>query len=137
MKSAKAKGSRAERELVAFFNEHGWSCLRAAGSGSSKYPAPDILAGNAIRRVAIECKVTKDEKKYIPNAEIEQLNTFAKNFGAEAWIGVKLGSNEWFFLMPEDAEKTAGSHVISLKIARLRGLRKEELLGNSSNDRNI
>jgi Holliday junction resolvase len=61
MRNAKAKGSKGERELVAFFNENGWNCVRIAGSGSSKYPCPDILAGNAIRRLAIECKVTKDK----------------------------------------------------------------------------
>ena len=58
----KAKGTRGERELVKAFNENGWVCIRVAGSGSSRYPSPDILAGNAMRRVAIECKVTADNK---------------------------------------------------------------------------
>ena len=59
-----AKGTNAERELVRLFNELGWGCIRIAGSGSSKYPSPDILAGNALRRIAVECKTTKDNKKY-------------------------------------------------------------------------
>ena len=79
MINRKAKGSKGERELVKFFNENEFSCIRAAGSGSSIYPSPDILAGNAIRRLAIECKVTKDQKKYFQNAEIEQLETFSRS----------------------------------------------------------
>ena len=53
MVNRKAKGTKGERELVKFFNNSGWACIRIAGSGSSRYPSPDILAGNAIRRLAI------------------------------------------------------------------------------------
>jgi holliday junction resolvase Hjr len=137
MINAKAKGSKGERELVKFFNENGFSCIRAAGSGSSIYPSPDILAGNAIRRLAIECKVTKENKKYFPDTEIEQLNTFSKNFGAEAWIAVKFPNNDWFFLMPEDLKKTGKSSVIVLEKAKLRGLNKEELLQLSNENRKV
>ncbi len=98
----KAKGTKGERELVKFFNENNWSCIRIAGSGSSRYPSPDVLAGNAIRRLAIECKVTKDNKKYISKQEIEQLQTFSHKFGAESWIGVKFQGEQWYFLMIED-----------------------------------
>ena len=130
MRSAKAKGSKGERELVAFFNEIGWSCMRAAGSGSSQYPCPDILAGNAIRRLAIECKVTKERKKYFSKAEVEQLQTFGRNFGAEVWVAVKLAKEEWYFLMVEDLEDTGASLAVSVELAKLRGLTKEELTQN-------
>ncbi len=129
MPNWKAKGSKGERELVKFFNEQGWVCVRVAGSGSSIYPAPDILAGNAIRRVAIECKVTKDAKKYFTNEEIKQLSFFATKFGAEAWVGVKFAGEDWFFLMLEDLEETGKHKVITKEKARLRGLRKEDLIG--------
>ena len=132
MINKKAKGSKGERELVKFFNENEWSCIRIAGSGSSKYPSPDILAGNAIRRVAIECKVTKDHKKYFPNNEIAQLKTFSQKFGAESWIAVKFGSNEWYFLMLEDLIDTGKSWSINLDIAKRRGLTKDELLGKGN-----
>ena len=137
MINAKAKGSKGERELVKFFNENNYSCIRAAGSGSSIYPSPDLLAGNAIRRLAIECKVTKDNKKYFSDAEIEQLNTFSKNFGAEAWIAVKFPNDDWFFLIPEDLDKTSKSSVITLEKAKLRGLNKGELLQLSSENRKV
>ncbi len=129
MKSAKAKGSRGERELVRLFNEAGWSAIRTAGSGSSRYPAPDILAANAIRRLAIECKVTKEKKKYFPDEEVGQLKTFSQKFGAESWIGIKFGEEPWYFLLPEDLEKTGTLWAASLELAKRRGLTAGELLG--------
>ena len=137
MKNQKAKGSKGERELVKFFNENNYSCLRAAGSGSSRYPSPDILAGNAIRRLAIECKVTKDQKKYFQNAEIEQLLTFSRNFGAESWVAVKFPDQDWYFLMPEDLKDTGKCKLASLEIAQRKGLSKQELLQNSDENRKV
>ncbi len=128
MINRKAKGTQGERELVRFFNENGWGCIRIAGSGSSRYPSPDILAGNAIRRVAIECKVTKDSKKYLLKDEIEQLRTFSQKFGAEAWIGVRFPGEPWYFLMLEDLYDTGANMMVSLESARRRGLKAEELI---------
>lgn len=127
----KAKGTKGERELVKAFNEAGWSCIRVAGSGSSRYPSPDILAGNAIRRVAIECKVTADQKKYLTGEEIEQLNLFSRRFGAEAWVGVRFPGEPWYFLLLEDLENTGSSWAVSLEQAKLKGLKIEELMNNS------
>jgi len=140
--NTKAKGSKGERELVKVFNENGWMCIRVAGSGSSRYPSPDILAGNALRRVAVECKVTAENKKYLLNEEIEQLRTFATKFGAEGWFGVRFPMKPWYFLMLEDIENTGKCWAISLELAQRKGLKVEELLGVSElqklkEDRNI
>jgi holliday junction resolvase Hjr len=124
----KAKGTKGERELITYFNENGWSAIRVAGSGSTKYPAPDILAGNAMRRLAIECKVTKYLKKYIPKAEVTQLQTFSQNFGAEAWVAIRFPGRPWYFLILEDLEDTGSSLAISYELAKLRGLTIEELM---------
>lgn len=129
MINRKAKGTKGERELVKFFNENSWACIRVAGSGSSHYPSPDILAANAIRRVAIECKVTKDNKKYFSAEEVQQLKTFSQNFGAESWVGVKFAGEEWYFLMLEDLENTGSSWAVDIELAKRRGLLKEELAG--------
>jgi Holliday junction resolvase len=126
----KAKGTRGERELVKAFNEAGWSCIRVAGSGSSKYPSPDILAGNAIRRLAIECKVIGNKKKYFAQDEIDQLLTFSRKFGAESWIAIRFPSQEWYFLMLEDLEMTGTNFAISLELAERRGLKFGELVEN-------
>ncbi len=128
MINAKAKGSKGERELVRAFNEAGWGCIRIAGSGSSQYPSPDILAGNAVRRLAIECKVTAESKKYFSWKEVEQLRTFSSMFGAEAWFAVKFSGEEWFFFMIEDLEQTGESFVCSTAMASYKGLRFFELL---------
>ena len=128
MVNRKAKGTKGERELVKFFNENEWSCIRIAGSGSSRYPSPDILAGNAIRRLAIECKVTKDKKKYIPKNEIKQLECFSQKFGAESWVGLKFPGEKWYFLMVEDMKDTGISLFASLELAKLRGLTANELI---------
>lgn len=124
----KAKGTRGERELVKAFNEAGWSCIRVAGSGSSKYPSPDILAGNAIRRLAIECKVIGENKKYFAQDEIDQLLTFSSKFGAESWIAIRFPAQVWYFLMLEDLEKTGTNWAISLELAERKGLKFEELV---------
>ncbi len=128
MKSAKAKGSRGERELIQFFHEAGWSAIRSAGSGSQRYPSPDILAANAVRRLAIECKVTKDKKKYFHSDEVEQLKEFSKTFGAESWIGVKFRDEPWYFVMPEDLEKTGSLWAVSLELAKRKGLTPGEVV---------
>ncbi|PIN76502.1 Holliday junction resolvase [Candidatus Woesearchaeota archaeon CG10_big_fil_rev_8_21_14_0_10_36_11] len=137
MKNHKAKGTKGERDLVKAFNEAGWGCIRIAGSGSSHYPSPDILAGNAVRRLAIECKVTKEAKKYFTNQEIEQLNTFSQHFGAESWVGIKFPNDPWYFLMLEDLKNTGKSWFASLEVAKRKGLTIEELLQMSNKNRNI
>lgn len=126
---SKAKGTNAERELVQLFNKAGWSCIRTAGSGSSKYPAPDILAGNAARRLAIECKVTKDQKKYFPRDAVEQLRIFATGFGAESWIAMKFSGEPWYFVLLEDLEDTGSCLAVSVELARRKGLSAKALLG--------
>jgi len=126
--NTKAKGTKGERELVKAFNEAGWSCIRVAGSGSSRYPSPDILAANAIRRVAIECKVTKDKNKYFGAAEIAQLQEFSTKFGSESWVGIKFGGEEWLFLMLEDLKSTGAGYSINLETAKRRGLSVNELM---------
>lgn len=135
--NTKAKGTKGERDLVHFFNEQGWSCIRVAGSGSSRYPSPDLLAGNAIRRLAIECKVTKDTKKYFSEEEITQLRTFSHRFGAEAWLGIRFAGEPWYFLLLEDLEPTKTAWGASRELAKRRGLSKEELLSMPINPQNV
>ena len=59
--SRKSVGINAERELIHLFWSSGWSAVRIAGSGSSHYPSPDLIASNIARKLAIEAKVTKDK----------------------------------------------------------------------------
>ncbi len=126
MINAKAKGSNGERFLLRKFWDNGWACLRTAGSGSMSFPAPDLIAGNKIRRVAVECKVTKDESKYLSIADIDQLKTFSDYFGAEAWVAVKLADNPWYFLSLDDLKVTEKNFVATLEICKSKGFLVEE-----------
>jgi len=126
--SSKSKGSQAERELLHMFWSRNWACLRSAGSGSMKYPGPDLIAGNKTRRLAIECKSTKKKKKYLEEYDISQLRDFCSIFGAEPWFAVRFAGKEWLFLSLEDIEKTKNGYVIDTKVAERRGLLIDELI---------
>ena len=126
--SKKSRGTDAERDLIRKFWSEGWPAMRAAGSGSMQYPSPDILTGKNGRRLAIECKLTSSKKKYFPISEINELNYFAKHFGAEVWLAIKFPKHQWVFFTPEDLESTGKSFAASLELAELKGLSFEELI---------
>ncbi len=126
--SLKSKGINAERELVHKFWSENWACLRIAGSGSSRYPSPDILVSNNLRRLAIECKVTKNKKKYFKKNEIEALKKFASMFGAEPWVAIKFKGYEWFFMPVEDLVETGKCFLADVGKAQSIGLLFEEII---------
>lgn len=49
----KQKGTIAERELIHLFWKNNIPAVRVAGSGSMRYPSPDILAGTPLKKFAI------------------------------------------------------------------------------------
>lgn len=126
--SHKSKGINAERELVHMFWKENWACLRIAGSGSIKYPSPDLLAGNNLRKLAVECKTTKSNNKYFEKESILSLNYFAKIFGTESWIAIKFKNKEWLFVSTADLIEKGKSYFVDLKTAERRGLLFEELI---------
>ena len=125
----KSKGSNAERELLHMFWAKGWATIRSAGSGSMKYPGPDLLVGNKTRRMSIECKSTKHDKIYLDEHDVSQLKEFSNVFDARPWFAVKFLRKEWLFLAIEDLEKTPKGYVIDSKVAELRGMSFNELIG--------
>lgn len=124
----KSKGSNAERELLHMFWSKKWACLRSAGSGSMKYPGPDLLVGNLSRRMSIECKSSKSDKIYLTNEDVSQLKEFSKVFDARSWFAVRFFRKDWLFVSIEDLEKTPKGYAIGLKEAELKGLSFEELI---------
>ena len=127
--SSKKKGTRTERELFHMFWNDNWSCLRIAGSGSTPLPAVDLLAGNAGRVLAIECKSSKKDKKYIEEERILELKEFAEKFGAEPWVGMRFNNMAWFFLSLDDMERSKnGSFIISKDLAIKKGLEFKDLI---------
>lgn len=127
--SKKSKGINAERELLHKFWANGFIAMRAPASGSMRYPCPDLLVGNALRKLAIECKTTSSSKQYISSDQIENLKKFSSIFAAEAWVAVKFAGEGWYFLNVEDLKQTEGSnYVVSVGTAKVRGLLFEEMV---------
>ncbi len=127
--SRKSKGINAERDLIhKFWGREGWAAVRIAGSGSMRYPSADIIATNKLRKLAIECKTSREPSKYIQKEEIKQLQEFASYFNAEPWIGVKFDKAEWLFLSIPDIEATENAFVITKESAQQKGLLFEEII---------
>jgi Holliday junction resolvase len=127
--STKSKGINAEREIIhSFWKIKGWTACRVAGSGSMKYPSPDIIAGNATRKLAIECKSTKSKYQYFEKEEIEQLLMYAKMFAAEPWIAIRFDRDKFYFLRPEDLKPTKNRYVADSELAKDKGLLFEHIL---------
>ena len=126
--NTKAKGTGAERELVKLLWQNNWAAIRVAGSGSSRYPSPDILAGKGKRKIAIESKITKTTRQYFSKKEIEELNEFSTIFGAEPWVGIKFKNKHWKFLTLEDLKDTGAQFGVTSTTAELKGLSFEEVI---------
>jgi Holliday junction resolvase len=127
----KAKGINAERELIHVLWEAGWAAVRVAGSGAISFPSPDVVAGNGIRKVAIEAKVTGSNSKYFSKLEIAGLRKFASAFGAEPWVAVKFPKRDWLFINPEDLKETDKGFSVNVERAVAFGLLFSEFISPS------
>ena len=125
----KAKGLNAERELIHMLWKNGFAAVRVAGSGSSKYPSPDILAGNGHRHLAIECKITKSKNKYFTRREISDLRRFCSGFGTEGYVAVKFPKKAWYFFLLDDLHVTGpNSCSVSVDDIDVKGLTFKQLI---------
>lgn len=125
----KQKGSNAERELIELFWKSGWAAHRIAGSGSSRFPSPDVIAGNFKKKFAIECKATKSSNQYVSKEQAKALQNFSEIFGAEPWIGVRFDREDWYFVPLQEMKLTPQDNlVLNLNKAKLLGLKFEELI---------
>ena len=126
--NTKSKGTNAERDLLHLFWNSGWACVRIAGSGSSKYPNPDLIASNKTRLLAIECKTSAGSKKYLKREDIKQISLFAELFSAEPWFSIKFNRGEWHFILCCDLKRTKTGFLIDKEIIRTKGLLFEEVI---------
>ncbi len=129
----KSKGSNAERELLHMFWAKGFATIRSAGSGSMKYPGPDLLVGNLVRRMSIECKSSITNKIYLTEHDVSQLKEFSKVFDAHPWFAVRFSRKDWLFVSIEDLDKTPTGYVIDEKSAELKGISFNELISYEIN----
>lgn len=87
MVRSNAKGDRRERSLVNLMDENGWAVMRAPASGSAtNRELPDVLVGRDGEFYAFEVKASALKPIYIDGQEVEDLEYFARNFGAKARI---------------------------------------------------
>jgi holliday junction resolvase Hjr len=127
---SKVKGTRAERELFHLFWKNNFAAIRSAGSGSTTMPAPDILAGNKNKLLAIECKSIKNNRQYFPKKEIQELLKFSNRLNAEPIIGMRFDNYGWFFLDVKRLKTNKnGNYTISLKLSKEKGINFQELIG--------
>ncbi len=128
-KRRKSVGTAAENELIHRFWDSEWVCVRVAGSGSTQYPAPDLLASRGDKRIVMEVKVVSAVKKYFTGQEIRDLIFFGEKFGAEPWVGVKFEGNQWFFIPTSELELTKSeNYVITLIEMKRKGFSFEEMI---------
>lgn len=120
--SNKAKGSKAERELLELFTEMGWRAARVAGSGKSDNTFCDLVAGKIGRKgYAVEAKSSKKNRIYITKKQIEDFVLFTSMMGLKPAVAVRFNREGWLFMHPRHLEDSGGNFVVSLDRARNKG----------------
>jgi len=122
------KGYRFERELVDMLWNLGFAAVRVPGSGVMSKPAPDVIAGNGSRYLAIQIKMRSKLPLYFREKEVDDLVKFSKIFGAEPVLAVRLPYKGWKFLKPEMLKRTDKGYKVDEEVYG-RGLDFDELLG--------
>ena len=130
----KSKGTRFERDLISELWRAGFAAIRVAGSGVSPFPCPDIVAGNGRVYLAIEVKMRKNLPLYLSTEEVEQLVKFARGFGAEAYVALKLPRKKWKFFPVDKLEKTEKNYKVDSTVYHL-GLDIAEVAGKYFQER--
>lgn len=125
----KAKGTSAERELIHLLWDRGWFAVRVAGSGSTKYPSPDVIAGNGLRRLAIECKSSSDDTRYMTKKQIGELLQFARMLNAEPWVAFRHDA-EWYFVALDDLHDSGKHLAVSEELVKNKGLLIDQVAGD-------
>lgn len=124
MPNNKAKGSKAERELVALFTEQGWRAVRVAGSGVGEDSPCDLIAAKSGRKgFTIECKSSKKASIYITKEQISDFVTFSYILGLKPAIALRFNREGWLFISPEQLKDTGKYWSVSLKDAKQEGKR--------------
>lgn len=122
--SNKAKGSKAERELVKLFTEMGWRSVRVAGSGVGEDSPCDILAAKMGKSgFAIEAKSSKKSTIYITKEQINDFILFSSMIGLKPVIATRFNHQGWLFIDPKHLKDTGKYWAVSLENAKQNGQR--------------
>lgn len=124
MPSNKAKGSKAERELVGLFTENSWRAVRVAGSGVKDESPCDLIVGKIGRRgYTIEAKSSKKPIIYIKKQQIEDFLLFSSTIGLSPVIALRFNYEGWLFITPEQLRDSGKYWAVSLEYAKESGKR--------------
>ncbi|MDO8648073.1 MAG: Holliday junction resolvase Hjc [Candidatus Diapherotrites archaeon] len=126
------KGANAERELIKVLWNNGFATVRAAGSGVTPLPSPDLIALGNGKKLAFECKAW--DSAYL-NLSVEQFLTtkqWCSIAGSEFFIAWKVPNKGWLFLKPETFVRNPKNFTISLKTAKVKAVPLNVILGKQS-----
>jgi Holliday junction resolvase len=99
----RARGYRAERQLVNYLRQRGWAAWRIPTSASSSEPLPDVLAVRASELVAFEVKYRRQKRGsavvHVDEGQVEKLSRFLEPFALynrHAVVALRVG-RKWIF----------------------------------------
>ena len=122
MPSNKAKGSKAERELLQIFTDNNWRAVRVAGSGVNDNSPCDLLAAKMGRRgYVIEAKSSKKAIIYISKAQIEDFVLFSQMIGLHPVIAARFNYEGWLFITPQELRDTGTAWALDKAYAKTKG----------------
>ena len=131
MPNNKAKGSKAERDLVKMFTEHSWRAVRVAGSGVGDESPCDLIAAKINRKgFAVEAKSSKKSSIYITKSQIHDFILFSQIIGLKPVIAARFNYEGWLFLDPKELKDTGKYWALSLNTAKEKGLRFSQFFEN-------
>lgn len=113
---ARARGYRAERELVEILWRHGFAVMRAPASGAKIKVAdyPDVVAIRAGRVAVFEVKARRSKGAiYVSKEQVRKLKEFARRAGGRAYIAIRIPNKGWRFIPVEELEETAKNYKVS------------------------
>ena len=122
--SNKAKGSKAERELLDILTQNGWRAARVAGSGVNDNSPCDLFAAKLGKKgFVIEAKSSKKSSIYITKEQISDFVLFSQMIGLTPAIALRFNREGWFFISPHQLKDTGKFWAVSLETAKLEGKR--------------
>lgn len=126
------KGANAERELLQKLSQQGFAIVRAAGSGTTPLPSPDLVALKGKKRFGFECKAWNSNYLHLDHQQMEELVNWGEIAHTEMLIAWKVPLKGWLFLSPKDFKKASKTYIISRKNAFKASRKLEVIIGKQS-----
>ena len=122
------KGARSERELIHLFSDHGFSVIRAAGSGVSSL-SPDMIVFRKGLQYAFECKAWSSRSISMPKDRFEALKRWEENTGITTMIAWRMDRVGWRFVYLNGFDENPKSYTIGIERTLEIGRKFEDLIG--------